>query len=200
MRALRSFRTASAAAEAVFLSSQASEPLGNRLWLPDPDDPADRLLRRRYRPKEVRMKRSKLVLLAGLLAVPGLAIAQGDMERQPDSDMPGMETSPSQVSAQMFKNKDNFDLEGTVSSVDPTQRQITIQREGMPSVELQVASDTEVKVNGEESSLSQIQPGDEVRTEFNLAQDQAIAVKVEAKESKERRSRERREGERTRGY
>ncbi|MFO7155668.1 MAG: copper-binding protein [Pseudomonadota bacterium] len=146
------------------------------------------------------MKRSKLVLLAGLLAVPGLAIAQGDMERQPDSDMPGMETSPSQVSAQMFKNKDNFDLEGTVSSVDPTQRQITIQREGMPSVELQVASDTEVKVNGEESSLSQIQPGDEVRTEFNLAQDQAIAVKVEAKESKERRSRERREGERTRGY
>lgn len=146
------------------------------------------------------MKRSKLVLLAGLLAVPGLAIAQGDMERQPDSDMPGMETSPSQVSAQMFKNKDNFDLEGTVSSVDPTQRQITIQREGMPSVELQVASDTEVKMNGEESSLSQIQPGDEVRTEFNLAQDQAIAVKVEAKESKERRSRERREGERTRGY
>jgi len=146
------------------------------------------------------MKRSKLVLLAGLLAVPGLAIAQGDMERQPDSDMPGMETSPSQVSAQMFKNKDNFDLEGTVSSVDPTQRQITIQREGMPSVELQVASDTEVKVNGEESSLSQIQPGDEVRTEFNLAQDQAIAVKVEAKESKERRSSERREGERTRGY
>lgn len=146
------------------------------------------------------MNRSKLVLLAGLLAVPGLAIAQGDMERQPDSDMPGMETSPSQVSAQMFKNKDNFDLEGTVSSVDPTQRQITIQREGMPSVELQVASDTEVKVNGEESSLSQIQPGDEVRTEFNLAQDQAIAVKVEAKESKERRSRERREGERTRGY
>lgn len=145
------------------------------------------------------MNRSKLVLLAGLLAVPGLAIAQGDMERQPDSDMPGMETSPSQVSAQMFKNKDNFDLEGTVSSVDPTQRQITIQREGMPSVELQVASDTEVKVNGEESSLSQIQPGDEVRTEFNLAQDQAIAVKVEAKESKERRSRERREGERTRG-
>lgn len=145
------------------------------------------------------MNRSKLVLLAGLLAVPGLAIAQGDMERQPDSDMPGMETSPSQVSAQMFKNKDNFDLEGTVSSVDPTQRQITIQREGMPSVELQVASDTEVKVNGEESSLSQIHPGDEVRTEFNLAQDQAIAVKVEAKESKERRSRERREGERTRG-
>jgi|GEM_PF-2024338 len=148
------------------------------------------------------MKRSKLLVVAGLLALPGLAAAQDDMQQQPDMDMPGMERSTGQVSAQMFKDKDNFDLEGTVSSVDPVQRQITVQREGLPSVELQVANDTEVKVNGEESSLSQIQPGDEIRTEFNLAQDQAIAVKVEAKESKAGRSRDRkeREGEPTHGY
>jgi hypothetical protein len=147
------------------------------------------------------MKRSKLFVMAGMLALPALAIAQGDMERQPDmQQQPGMEPSPSQVSAQMFKDKDNFDIEGTVSSVDTMQRQITVQREGLPSVELQIASDTEVKVNGEESSLSQIQPGDEVRTEFNLAQNQPIAVSVEAKESKSGRSRHKREGEPSRGY
>lgn len=147
------------------------------------------------------MKRSKLFVMAGILALPGLAIAQGDMERQPDmQQQPGMERSPGQVSAQMFKDKDNFDIEGTVASVDTMQRQITVQREGLPSVELQIASDTEVKVNGEESSLSQIQPGDEVRTEFNLAQNQPIAVSVEAKESKSGRSRGKREGEPSRGY
>lgn len=147
------------------------------------------------------MKRSKLFVMAGMLALPGLAIAQGDMERQPDmQQQPGMERSPGQVSAQMFKDKDNFDIEGTVASVDTMQRQITVQREGLPSVELQIASDTEVKVNGEESSLSQIQPGDEVRTEFNLAQNQPIAVSVEAKESKSGRSRGKREGEPSRGY
>lgn len=147
------------------------------------------------------MKRSKLFVMAGMLALPGLAIAQGDMERQPDMEQqPGMERSPGQVSAQMFKDKDNFDIEGTVASVDTMQRQITVQREGLPSVELQIASDTEVKVNGEESSLSQIQPGDEVRTEFNLAQNQPIAVSVEAKESKSGRSRGKREGEPSRGY
>src|SRR5690606_1720707 len=140
-------------------------------------------------------------VMAGMLALPGLAIAQGDMERQPDmQQQPGMERSPGQVSAQMFKDKDNFDIEGTVASVDTMQRQITVQREGLPSVELQIASDTEVKVNGEESSLSQIQPGDEVRTEFNLAQNQPIAVSVEAKESKSSKKERRREGEPSRGY
>src|SRR5690606_41856160 len=124
-----------------------------------------------------------------------------DEERQqPGMEQPGMHET--QVSAQMFKDKKNFDIEGTVSSVDPMERQITVQREGLPPVELQIAADTEVKVNGEESSLSQIQPGDEVRTQFNLAQDKPIAVSVEAKEGKGSKSRhkEKREGEPSRGY
>lgn len=146
------------------------------------------------------MKASKLVAMAGMLALPAFAFAQG--EQRPGMEprqQPGMEQEQSQASAQMFKDKDNFNLEGTVSSVDTMQRQITVQREGLPSVELQIASDTEVKVNGEESSLSQIQPGDEVRTQFNLAQDKPIAVSVETKESKGRRHQER-QGEPSRGY
>ncbi len=146
------------------------------------------------------MKANKLFVLAGMLALPAFAVAQG--QQRPDMQerqQPGMEQPQSQVSAQMFKDKENFDMEGTVSSVDTMQRQITVQREGLPSVELQIASDTEVKVNGEESSLSQIQPGDEVRTQFNLAQDKPIAVSVETKESKGRKQ-ERREGEPSRGY
>mgnify|MGYP001310882165 FL=1 len=146
------------------------------------------------------MKANKLFVLAGMLALPAFAVAQG--QQRPDMQerqQPGMEQPQSQVSAQMFKDKENFDMEGTVSSVDTMQRQITVQREGLPSVELQIASDTEVKVNGEESSLSQIQPGDEVRTQFNLAQDKPIAVSVETTASKGRKQ-ERREGEPSRGY
>ncbi len=148
------------------------------------------------------MKARMLFAMAGMLALPGLAWAQGypgDEERQqPGMEQPGMHET--QVSAQMFKDKKNFDIEGTVSSVDPMERQITVQREGLPPVELQIAADTEVKVNGEESSLSQIQPGDEVRTQFNLAQDKPIAVSVEAKESKASKKERRREGEPSRGY
>lgn len=153
------------------------------------------------------MKASKLFVMAGMLALPAFAVAQGQPQRpeqqRPGAEQkqqPGMQQEHAQASAQMFKDKENFDIEGTVASVDSMQRQITVQREGLPSVELQIASDTEVKVNGEESSLSQIQPGDEVRTQFNVAQDKPIAVSVETKESKGRGKEQRRQGEPSRGY
>lgn len=147
------------------------------------------------------MKASKLFVMAGMLALPGFAVAQGQPPDMEQRQQPGMhQEGQTQVSAQMFKDKDNFDMEGTVSSVDPMQRQITLQRENLPPVELQIASDTEVKVNGEESSLSQIQPGDEVRTQFNLAQDKPIAISVDAKEAKGAKDRKHREGEPSRGY
>jgi Cu/Ag efflux protein CusF len=135
------------------------------------------------------MKGKKLFVMAGMLALPALAFAQGDMDmeqgsqhQQPGYQQPGMHQQ--QHSAQMFKDQKNFRVEGMVSSVDPSQRQITVQRQGLPPAELQIATDTQVKVDGKESSLSQIKPGDEVRAEFNLAENQAIAVSVDAKEGK----------------
>lgn len=140
------------------------------------------------------MKGKKLLVMAGLLALPGMAFAQGGMEGGTQGGMEegqhgqygqkGQHGMMQGQSAQMFKNQKNFRVEGTVTSVDPTQRQITVQREGLPPAELMVASDTQVKVNGKQSSLSQIQPGDEVRAEFNLAENQAIAVSLDAKEGK----------------
>lgn len=146
------------------------------------------------------MRGKKFFVMAGMLALPALAVAQGDMDMEMPQQQPQQQMGMQQHSAQMFKDQKNFRMEGTVSSVDPTQRQITVQREGLPPAELQIAQDTQVKVDGKESSLSQIQPGDEVRAEFNLAENQPIAVSVDAKEGKDsRRSKGAQEQERP-GY
>jgi Cu/Ag efflux protein CusF len=129
-----------------------------------------------------------LVLVAGLLAVPALASAQDDSGQYQGGGMQGGTQGGmrggmkgEQSNAGAFKNKSNFKVNGTVSSVDTTNHQITVQRSGMPPAELRIANDTDIKVNGKQASLSQLKPGDEVRAEFNLAENQPIAVSVDAK-------------------
>jgi len=95
----------------------------------------------------------------------------------------------------VFKNKSNFKVDGTVSSVDATQNMITVQRSnGLPPVQLQVASGTDIKMDGRQASLNQLQPGSEVRAEFNVAENQPIAVKLDAKQSKQQKRSQSRSG------
>jgi len=138
--------------------------------------------------------RVRHTLFATLLALPGLAFAQGtggsSYEPGTMQPEPGSEARTSMPSAQepqvdVFKNKDNWEIRGTVSSVDSSNNQVTLQRENnLPPVQLHVAQGTEIKMDGQTSSLSQLQPGSEVRARFNLANDQPVAISLEAKKSK----------------
>ena len=89
--------------------------------------------------------------------------------------------------AQTFEKSDNFKVEGTIASVDAASGNMTLQREDLPPAELRIASDTKIEVDGKTASIQDLQPGSEVRAEFNLAENQPIAVSVDAKESKAQR-------------
>ena len=144
----------------------------------------------------MKIRMTMLAVAAGLMAVPGLAVAQGGSSQgnQPGMNQPGMNqpsgrssTSQRQMGAehaQVFKNKSNFKVEGTIASVDATNGNMTLQRKDMPPAELKLAPDTKIQVNGKSASIQDLQPGSEVRAEFNLAENQPIAVSVDAKESK----------------
>lgn len=148
----------------------------------------------------MRMRTKMLAVTAALLVVPGFAFAtaQAQDQEQPgsmDSQQPGMEqsgrtaTSPSSgmENAEVFRKADNFKVEGTIASVDQSRHNITVQRKDLPPAELKVTSDTKIEVNGKTASLQELQPGTEVRAEFNLAENQPIAVSLDAKQSKEQR-------------
>ncbi len=163
------------------------------------------------------MRFGTMLVLAGALAMPGVAYAQDsdsmntDPMTQPsqepsttgDSDMGTMGQgsdvrtgmpmgTQSNQQVDVFKNKDNFRVRGTVSSVDAAQNSITVQREGgLPPIQLQVATGTDIKMDGRQSSLNQLQPGSEVRAEFNVAQDQPVAISLDAKKSKQQKEMQR---------
>lgn len=156
--------------------------------------------------------RIRMLLVAGLLAVPGLVVAQSqtDTSDRPDYGSSGsmqdkqqsgsmgqgseMRTSnqmgQSSPQIEVFKKnkRENFELKGTVSSVDSTNNTITVQREkNLPPVELQVAQGTDIKWDGKQASLNQLQPGSEVRARFNLANDQPVAIELDAKQAKQKK-------------
>lgn len=151
------------------------------------------------------MRFGTMLVLAGVLAAPGAAVAQDTdpldpmdpTQRDPTQQEPtgpgtveegqdvrtGMEMGQPQV--EIFRDKKNFEIRGTVSSVDAAQNRITVQREeGMPPVELQVAQGTEIRMDGKQSSLQELQAGSEVRATFNVAQDQPIAIQLDARKAR----------------
>ncbi|WP_157370379.1 hypothetical protein [Vulgatibacter incomptus] len=136
-----------------------------------------------------------LVVTASLLAVPALAAAAGEegsngsMQQQPGMSNPSGRTATSPKAAgaenaEVFKNKSNFKVDGTIASIDASSGELTLQRTGMPPAELKIANDTKIRVNGKSASIQDLQPGSEVRAEFNLAENRPIAVSVDAKEGK----------------
>jgi len=145
----------------------------------------------------MKMRMSMLAVAAGLMSLPGFAVAQGGSTgSEPGMDQPSgrTATSPKQMGAehaQVFQDKDNFKVEGTLASVDATNGNMTLQREDMPPAELKLAPDTKIQVDGKSASIQDLQPGSEVRAEFNLSENQPIAVSVEAKQSKAQKQQQR---------
>ncbi len=157
------------------------------------------------------MRMRTLLAIAGLTMVPALAVAEGDGSVSPGqmgSDvspgqeertaMPGqmgqMGQTDQQSQQQIFQSRDHFNIEGTVASVNPNQKTITVNRPNLPPAELSTANQTKVKVDGRQATLSDLQPGTEIRAKFNLAQDQAIATEVDAKSNRGSRSQQQQPG------
>jgi hypothetical protein len=79
----------------------------------------------------------------------------------------------------VFELQDNYELEGTVASVDERSDRITIRREDVPSATLRVAPDTRVRVDGSAASLADIRPGSEIHATFNVSLQTPLAIELE---------------------
>lgn len=78
----------------------------------------------------------------------------------------------------LFKERDAFDIQGTVQKVDDDD--LTLAREGLPAVELDVHPRTVVTLDGNPSRVEQLPQGAQVRAKFQLRDDDIIAVRIEA--------------------
>jgi hypothetical protein len=84
-----------------------------------------------------------------------------------------------------FEGKKNFDVDGKVRQASAGE--ITIERkDGLPPATLKVGSATKIEVDGKRSSVSQLQPGQDVKASFNLRGGSAEAVEVKAKKADEK--------------
>lgn len=101
---------------------------------------------------------------------------------------------------QLFQGKvKTWDVEGTVSSVDSANQQITIQRENLPDVQLSLVDQSKISMDGKQASLQDLQPGSEIRASFQLAQDRPVAVSLDAKPSKAQKQQQKQQGQQPSG-
>lgn len=129
--------------------------------------------------------RIKSMLLAGLLAVPGLAVAQTGTQTQTDQPQAQQQTKSKakkgqkhEQALQQFRGEDNYEIQGKISSVD--QERVVITREQLPGVELMVPEGAQIRLDGQDVQIQQLQPGQEVRATFNLSEDTPLAIELEA--------------------
>lgn len=143
---------------------------------------------------------------AALAVVPALAFGEGtkqdrtaqqqsDQMQQQAAQQPGDKRLPKDTRAvKQFRAEDgfftstNYDVEGRISKV--SKDKITIQRDELPAVELSIASNTKLQVDGEAASAAQLREGQEVKASFNLRGETPVAISLEA-EKRERQAGER---------
>lgn len=77
-----------------------------------------------------------------------------------------------------FSGKDNFEVEGKISSVSASS--ITLNREELPAAKLSVDRNTKIELDGKQVSSSQLKEGQEVKASFNLQDDKPMAVEIKA--------------------
>lgn len=145
----------------------------------------------------------RTLVLAGALAIPGLAFAQGDTmdpaaprtgsadQKQADqydtADKAKAQGAMKQQHAKgkktaaAFENADNYEFEGTVASLNTRGRQITLQREdtALPTASFRIPADAEIMIDGEKGQLQQVRRGADVRATFNLADQQPVVLKLD---------------------
>lgn len=91
----------------------------------------------------------------------------------------GQAASQNEVS-QIFQADEYFSVEGTVRKAESDE--LELSRQNLPPLDLDVvAQQTQITVDGQPATAQQLEPGMEVRAEFQIAGDDIIATKVEAK-------------------
>ncbi len=87
--------------------------------------------------------------------------------------------SSAAVDAKLFDGKKNFDVDGKVAKV--SKDSITINRDDLPPATLAIARGAKVQVDGNDVSVQQLKPGQDVKASFNLDKDKAEAIEIKAK-------------------
>ncbi len=147
------------------------------------------------------MKITKMLALAGLLAVPGLAFAGGDKHKEKSSEQAsgmgsiyeggeartGMPMGPSaEDQNKVFQaKKEAMDVKGKVKSVEANKITLDRSDKNLPEAHLMIVTgQTQVKLDGKQANITDLQPGAEVRAKFQLAGEEAIATEIDAKPMK----------------
>ncbi|HWV37803.1 MAG TPA: hypothetical protein VN033_04920 [Vulgatibacter sp.] len=81
---------------------------------------------------------------------------------------------------QAFQNPgESYEMTGTISEVEDDDVKLT--RQGLPNAELDIVSKkTKVTLNGRDVSLDELQPGMEVRAQFQVVGSDVVATRIEA--------------------
>jgi Cu/Ag efflux protein CusF len=78
-----------------------------------------------------------------------------------------------------------YEMNGTVESVGGgllgIGESVTIRRENAPAVQLRVADQTRIALDGRSAKLSELREGDEVRAVFDFRDSSPVAIELEAK-------------------
>ncbi len=127
-------------------------------------------------------------LLAALMVCSGsAAFAQIDASEVGPKIEKGAESAKEKVgigkedpkkTEQAFNTEYSYDVEGTVKSVD--ERKIVLERENLPDVQLSVRDQTKVEQNGEQKSVRALREGDQVRAQFQVLNNDPVAVAISA--------------------
>jgi hypothetical protein len=144
----------------------------------------------------------RTLLMAGLLAASGAAFAQdsaseqpSQQEQQPPQAQQEREQAKQEARAQLDQiysekgRKQAFKIEGRLEGIDAQTGALVLRRENLPPALLLLTQQTDVKVDGKSAAVGQLEPGAEIRASFNLAQGIPVAVKVDAKQPKEKSTR-----------
>jgi hypothetical protein len=78
----------------------------------------------------------------------------------------------------IFDGKDNFEVEGKIQKA--SKNSITVTRDELPAATLSVSQHTKIELDGDQVSVSQLKPGQDVKASFNLRGDKAEAVEIKA--------------------
>jgi Cu/Ag efflux protein CusF len=78
-----------------------------------------------------------------------------------------------------------YEMNGTVEAVGGgllgIGESVTIRRENAPAVQLRVADQTRIALDGRSARLSDLREGDEVRAVFDFKDNSPVAIELEAK-------------------
>lgn len=99
-------------------------------------------------------------------------------DRNRGSDRHAMANDRGDQKRTIFEGKNNFDVDGRIQNVSG--RSVTIARDDLPPVKLQIENYTAIEVDGNKAARTQLRQGQDVKASFNLNGDKPVAIEVKA--------------------